>query len=129
MTHLAVATVGRDLALIVRLLAGLRVTGRLHVAQDRWTGEVGFDQGRIVAAAFGAERGLPALEVILLALPDGQCTFRDQAPPAESNIPLPAAALEAQLDQLAQRQAQLASAVPSLMAIPQLRPPPEDEHT
>ena len=66
MLSLCVSTVDSNLLLIVRLLAILRLTGRLRVVQQHSTGDVFFDHGRVVAAALGEERGLPALEAILL---------------------------------------------------------------
>jgi Domain of unknown function (DUF4388) len=123
MTQLSGTAAGITLTVIVRVLAELRLTGRLQVSQDGWTGDVAFDQGQIVAVEFGTERGWPALEAILLALPEGQCSFSPEAPTAEPNSALSLEALEARLDQVAQRRARLASRVPSLTAVPRMREP------
>src|SRR5215211_5045051 len=92
-TTLHLSTVERDLPLLVRLLLALRVTGRLQITQDRWMGAVYFAHGQIVAAALGAEQGLPALEALLLALPDGRYTFHEGVPAPASNIELAVPAL------------------------------------
>jgi hypothetical protein len=123
MTELSVSTAGRDLPLILRVLTGLPLRGCLYITQDHWTGALSFDQGRIVAAAFGAERGLPALEAILVALLDGRCVFRAGVPACEPNIDLTPRTLEAELHQLAQRQARLARAGLSPAAVPRASAP------
>jgi hypothetical protein len=131
---LHVSTVERDLPLLVRLLLALRVTGRLQITQDRWMGAVYFAHGRMVAATFGAEQGLPALEALLLALPDGRCTFHEGVPAPEANIELAVPALLAEMHRLSERRAHLVRRVPSLRAIPRARPqhnatPPDEEVT
>src|SRR5437764_1214387 len=123
MTQLSVSTAGRDLPLILRVLTGLPLRGCLYITHDHWTGALSFDQGRIVAAAFGAERGLPALEAILVALLDGRCVFRAGVPACEPNIDLTPRTLEAELHQLAQRQARLARAGLSPAAVPRASAP------
>src|SRR3954469_16463112 len=128
MTHFGVATTSRDLVVIVRILAGLRMTGRLDVSQDQRTGHVWFDQGQIVAAECGAEQGLPALDAIMLVLQDGHCSWSDEAHAAAPNVQLPAAAPDAHFYHLAQRQARLARTVPSLTAIPRIRPTPGEDY-
>ena len=88
MSQFCITTGAPDLPLLLRVLAGVRVTGRLHIAQARWRGEICFADGRLVAAAFGAERGLPALQAILLALPDGRCIFHPGPAAATANLAL-----------------------------------------
>src|ERR671923_2124972 len=73
---------------LVRFLADLRRTGCLRLTQGRWTGEVYFDRGQVVAAAFGAEQGPPALAAILLALGQGQFAFAEGAPPPARTVDL-----------------------------------------
>jgi hypothetical protein len=121
MTELSIATSDRDLSVIVRVLAGLRLTGRLRVVQDAWAGEIGFDQGRVVSAAFGPERGLLALEAILLALADGRCAFDEGASTPSGDLSLAGAALDAELDRVARRQPLLVCTVPILTAVPGAR--------
>jgi hypothetical protein len=60
-----------------------------------------------MAATFAEEQRLPALEAILLALPDGGCSFHARAPVPDGELGLAGAALDAQLDRLAERQAEL----------------------
>ena len=109
---------GIGLPALVRFLAGLRSSGRLLVADDSWGGEVGFDEGRVVAAAFGAERGLAALEAIALALPRGEFRFAGGAVPEGRDVDLPPEDLERYLTSLAEEQVALARAIPSLAAVP-----------
>jgi hypothetical protein len=125
MTELCISTAGRDLALIVRLLASLRLTGRLEVVQGHWAGSMCFDQGRLVAAAFQTEQGLLALEALLIALPDGRCTFYSGAPANVANLQLGRRELEAEVQQLAQRQARLERVVPSLAMVPRASDAPD----
>jgi hypothetical protein len=109
---------GIGLPALVRFLAGLRSSGRLLVADDSWGGEVGFDEGRVVAAAFGAERGLAALEAIALALPRGEFRFAGGAVPEGRDVDLPPEDLERYLTSLAEEQVALARAIPSLASVP-----------
>src|SRR5688572_7486340 len=117
---------GIGLPALVRFLAGLRSNGRLLVADDSWGGEVGFDEGRVVAAAFGAERGLAALEAIALALPRGEFRFTGGAAPEERDVDLPPEDLERYLTSLAEEQTALARAIPSLAAVPRPADPGPD---
>ncbi|HLH21420.1 MAG TPA: DUF4388 domain-containing protein [Chloroflexota bacterium] len=113
---------GIDLDVVVRVVVGLRLSGRLCVQRDGWTGSVSFDHGQIIAAEFETEQGWSALEAILVTLADGQCTFSHQAIATDGSLPEPPESLEAQLDRAARRRARLASAGPSLSAVPQLHP-------
>jgi hypothetical protein len=82
-------------------LAALRKSGRLRVSHGRWSGELAFDEGRLVAAAFGTERGLAALNAIALALPGGRFAFTAGARVGERNLTQPPDELRAHLDALA----------------------------
>jgi hypothetical protein len=126
MTQVADASTGTDLGVILLVLTRLGLTGRLRVSQDGWTGDVSLDQGEIVAAEFGTERGWPALEAILLVLLDGQCTFSQEAPTVEPNVTPSVDTLENRLTQAVQRRARIVGTVPSLAAVPQMREPPAD---
>src|SRR5262249_43426126 len=126
MTQLYISTADRDLVLIVRLLGGLQLTGQLHIVQDPWAGDVSFDQGRIVAARFAAEQGLPALGAMLLSLPDGRCTFQTGVPAGQTKLEVGQKALEAEVQQPAPRQVELARVVPSLAAVPRVSAPRDD---
>jgi hypothetical protein len=117
---------GIGLPALVRFLAGLRSSGRLLVADDSWGGEVGFDEGRVVAAAFGAERGLAALEAIALALPRGEFRFAGGAVPEGRDADLPPEDLERYLTSLAEEQVALARAIPSLASVPRPADPGPD---
>src|SRR5919202_4492234 len=72
---------GAGLAQLVRVLGDLGKSGCLRISDGRWAGEVSFDRGELIAAAFGLERGLAALEAIVFALPRAQFTFTDGVAP------------------------------------------------
>src|SRR5687767_6381654 len=88
------------LSSIVDFLAGRRWSGRLHLRHGDRTGAVSFDGGRVVAASFGAERGLAALEAIVRTLPEGDFAFAAGPPPAGGNIDLGPGELRQHLDRL-----------------------------
>ncbi|MDQ3702613.1 MAG: DUF4388 domain-containing protein [Chloroflexota bacterium] len=123
MITLAGTLEGIGLPALLRFLSTLRPDGRLLVADDVWGGEVAFDQGEVVAATFGAEQGLAALEAIALALPNGEFRFTGGPPPGGRDIDLPATEFEAYLTALAESQSFIARMLPSLLAVPQLVDP------
>jgi hypothetical protein len=121
--NLAGTLEGIGLAALVRFLVSLNPSGRLLVADDVWGGEVGFDEGRVVTAAFGAERGLGALEAIALALPNGEFRFTGGAAPEARDVELPPEELERYLTSLAEEQTAMAKVLPSLASVPRLVDP------
>ena len=123
MINLAGTLEGIGLAALVRFLVSLNPSGRLLVADDVWGGEVGFDEGRVVTAAFGAERGLGALEAIALALPNGEFRFTGGAAPEARDVELPPEELERYLTSLAEEQTAMAKVLPSLASVPRLVDP------
>ena len=78
-----------DLPSLVRFFSTIQASGCLRVRCGRWTGEVGCDRGQVVAASFGAERGLAALDAVLAAVAQGDFTFSAGPPPAERNLDPP----------------------------------------
>lgn len=108
---------------VVICLAGLRQNGRLHVVQDGWAGDLWFQQGRVVGAEFGAERGIAALNAIVMALPNGIWTFDVETSCGPSNIELAPDALTAHLERLDSLRPHFARAVPSLAAVPRRADP------
>jgi Domain of unknown function (DUF4388) len=120
MTELNGALDGLGLPAIVRFLSGLGITGWLRLTHDGWHGELFFEAGRVVAASFGNRKGLPAIEALIQALPEGQFTFtatRAGPPLAERTVDLTPDQLLASLEELGQA-AHNARSVPSLLAIP-----------
>src|SRR5436853_579395 len=83
---------------LVGFLASLEKSGCLQLTSSQGGGTVSFTAGRVVAAAYGAERGLPALEALALALPRASFVFVDGAlPPGdEPTIDLAPGALQRQ---------------------------------
>src|SRR3954452_12068629 len=88
---------------LVGFLGGLGKSGALRITHDRWSGEVVFERGQVMAAKFGPERGLAALDAIALALPEGEFSFAEAAEgaaPPEKTITLTPQELLAHLDEL-----------------------------
>jgi DHA1 family tetracycline resistance protein-like MFS transporter len=114
----SLATLG--LLPLLRFLSGLNKSGWLELTRDGWTGRVCLDSGRLVFASFGRERGLAALDAILLVLSDAYFSFREGL--SESNH---VGELEIEIDELAwrppevpARQRGLAAAIPAAEAVP-----------
>jgi len=107
---------------LLQFIASLQTSGTLRVAQGRWSGTIAFEEGRVSAASFGRERGLEALEAMLLAFQQGQFVFTAGAPslPEDCGLDLSAEQLPAHLAAAVARQAALAAHVPPLEAIPRV---------
>jgi hypothetical protein len=88
---------GIDLLQSTRLLSQLHATGCLRVSQDAWVGEIVFEGGRVIAASMGAQSGVTALTMVLLAMDGGQLAFCDESLPAQRNIDMGANELRAYL--------------------------------
>src|ERR687885_1654269 len=121
MTELSGTLDGIGLAPLVSCLTGLGKSGRLTIADGPMAGEVYLESGKVVGAAFDAERGLPALDAIGLALGGGRFGFAEQDTRlVEHNVSLAPAELRQHLDELHREQSVLAAAIPSLSAVPTL---------
>src|ERR671933_806688 len=121
MTGLSGTLDGIGLAPLVSFLTGLGKSGRLTIADGPMAGEVFLDGGQVIGAAFDAERGLPALDAIGLALGGGRFGFAEQdTQQVEHNVSLSPAELSQHLDELQREAAVLAAAIPSLSAVPTL---------
>src|SRR5919201_108228 len=100
MTELSGTLEGIGLAPLVSFLAGLGKSGRLTITDGPMGGEVFLDSGQLVGAAFDAERGLPALEAIGLALSSGRFGFVEQDTRlVEHNLTLTPAELRQHLEE------------------------------
>ncbi|MGH2353102.1 MAG: DUF4388 domain-containing protein, partial [Chloroflexota bacterium] len=129
MTELRGSLKGIGLPALVRLLAGLRKSGCLHLGHDRWGGEIYLEEGRVVAAEFGADRGAAALDALVLALPESQFAFAEGERCETRDHTAGAAGLQAHLDELMRRRTVPGAAVPSPAAVPRIsaaleQPPP-----
>jgi hypothetical protein len=62
---------------VTQFIAGLGSTGRLQLSQGAWSGEIALDNGQVVGAQLGAERGRPALDGLVLALTEAEFAFVD----------------------------------------------------
>ena len=114
---------GAGLAQLVRVLGDLGKSGCLRISDGRWAGEVSFDRGELIAAAFGLERGLAALEAIVFALPRAQFTFTDGVAPMEREIQIPRRELEARLAATIAARAMLPPAISTPADVPRLAAP------
>src|SRR5919108_2809976 len=111
---------GMGLPALVRFLAGMKKTGRLQITHGGWGGELGLDDGRVVAATLGAERGPAALDGIALALARGRFRFDDGPSPEERNVALDPDRVLARLTEAAAGGPALATPGPGLAALPTL---------
>ena len=123
MSELSGSLVGIGTPAILHFLAGLEKSGRLYIWDGPWAGEVFLDSGRVSGATFDAERGLDALEAIVLSLPQAQFAFETGAttpPPgcALPAVPPSADGLVARLARLEADYAGLAPGIPLLAAVP-----------
>jgi EmrB/QacA subfamily drug resistance transporter len=91
---------GIGLARLVGFFAELEKSGTLHIWQGPWVGQVGFDSGRLVAAAFRDERGRDAVDAIALALADGAFAFVEGPAPSVRNVRLGHGQLQRRLRRL-----------------------------
>src|SRR3982074_1488748 len=108
------------LAPLVRFGAERGKSGCLRISHANWVGEVAFADGRVVAAAFGSEPGAAALELIALALADGDFIYTDAPlPSGEPNIGWSATQLQVELDQLMSRPARCGGR-PLLRSVPRV---------
>jgi hypothetical protein len=107
--ELNVSLTNIDLMLVVQIITDLQLTGQVQAVQDDLTGELRFDQGRMIAAAFDTEHGLAALELIFLTMPDSVCTFSAELPVSEPNIDLSRRDLDTYLHELSRRRGHLAA--------------------
>jgi hypothetical protein len=93
MAELAGSLDAVDILPVLRLLLALERSGSLTISSDRHGGALGLDGGRIVSAAFGAERGVPAFDALTLPWEAGDFSFRAGQVPTERDVELPPEAL------------------------------------
>ena len=103
---------------LVHLLTDLHKTGLLHLEDRRWAGEMGFVDGSLVSAAFESERGLAALDVMLLLLRNADFRFADATSVHDRNVELAENEVQDHLTAYAQGRAGLGQRIPSLDAVP-----------
>ena len=68
---------------VMETLADQRLTGRLELSRGSWSAELGFDDGWLIAASFGAESGAAALSAVLLAFGEGEFRYLRGPTPTE----------------------------------------------
>lgn len=112
---------------LMRFLSTADVAGCLHLSRAGWNGQLWLEHGRLVAASFGKEHGLPALDAIMLVLTESYFTFAASGPASDG-----AGALQVAVDDLAgyparasTRQRGLAAAIPAPGVVPHVVRPAE----
>jgi hypothetical protein len=134
MANLSGSLDGFGLAAILRVLGRGNKSGRLHISQEslddpEWSAELLLECGQVVAAFYGAARGLgampsralcglAALDAVVLALPNAAFFFVEGTPPPERNIVLAAQDVQTRLATLEEERLTFGTAVPSLGAVP-----------
>jgi hypothetical protein len=103
---------------LIGFLGELRKTGSLAISDGPFSGSVFMESGRVVGAVFGAERGLPAFEAIVLALGGGQFEFAQHAAERELNLMLEPAVLDEHLRRLANERLEFTDVLTSLATVP-----------
>ncbi len=88
MTELSGMLGGVGLPAIVRFLSGLQKTGRLHLSQDDWSGEVEFDAGEVTGATLGSRTGLAALDGMVEMFPEAAFDFDSGTPGDNAQQPV-----------------------------------------
>jgi MFS family permease len=87
---------------LIRFIGSLQLTGELVLTSGQRSGGLGFEAGRVVGTWYAAERGISALEGIVLALADAEFSLLSSAP-RERNIELDEQQLVDHLRQLTAR--------------------------
>ncbi len=105
---------------LIQFLAGLGKTGSLRVWREAWVADVGLERGELIGATADEERGLAALDFILLALSEGDFAFTSGPPDVERNLDERSQDVHAHLDRLASSQPSPAAARIGPTAVPQL---------
>ncbi len=107
---------------LLRFLSSVDKSGYLDLSRHGWTGRVCLNSGRLVAASFGRERGLAALDAVLLVLSDAEFQFVDGLSLADSDGDLAIGVddLESRPPNVPVRQRWLAAAIPTPMSVPRV---------
>src|SRR3977135_4311866 len=79
---------GIGLPAIVQLIGELHHSGSLELFKGSTRAMLDFDDGRLVAAGFGAETGFQALAALSLELGDGEFTFIEHPVVSERTLDL-----------------------------------------
>jgi MFS family permease len=70
---------------VLRFLCSIDKTGNVVLSRDGWTGRLSLNAGRVISASFGSERGLAALDAILLVLSEANFVFAEETSPSNSS--------------------------------------------
>jgi MFS family permease len=123
--ELAGSVQGAGLPQLIQVLGDLGKSGCLRLSEGNWTGEVAFDRGEVVGAAFGQERGLPALEAIVFALPHARFAFSEGATTTARDIRMPRGELDERLAATVAARANLPHSIATPADVPRLAAPDE----
>jgi signal peptidase I len=105
---------------LIQFLAGLGKTGSLRVWRDAWVANVGLERGELIGATADEERGLAALDFILLALAAGDFAFTSGPPDVDRNLDERSQDVHAHLERLANTQPSPAAARIGPTAVPKV---------
>jgi hypothetical protein len=113
---------GLGLLPLLRFLRSADKSGCLRLSRDGWTGQVCLHEGLLVAASFGRDRGLAALDAILLVLSDAQFSFFEGLSSADrvGELAIDVDDLAARPPNVPVRQRGLAATIPTPLAVPRI---------
>jgi hypothetical protein len=109
-----------QLSVVTQILADLACTGRLHITQDDWTGDLVLRGGQIVAASLEAERGRSALESIAIGMTQADFSFVDEPVSVDDEPLIDEAERMAYMNALKDERQYLEKSIPTLSCIPKL---------
>ena len=104
---------------LIRFVGSLQYTGELALTDGQRSGGLGFEAGRVVGTWYGTERGLPALEAIVLALADADFSLTVGLP-GERNVDLDEDQFVDHLQQMTARRENVLAAIPSPAVVPRI---------
>src|SRR5262245_225285 len=88
MVQLSGSLSSSDLPSVIKLLSELGQTGTLELTRDGWTARIGLHGGNVVAAAFGAERGLGAIMSLSRVMQEARFRFIEGTRPENDELDL-----------------------------------------
>src|SRR5439155_1742967 len=104
---------------LIRFVGSLQHTGELALTDGQSSGGLGFEAGRVVGTWYGTERGLPALEAIVLALADADFSLTVGLP-GERNVDLDEDQFVDHFQQMTARRENVLAAIPSPAVVPRI---------
>jgi signal peptidase I len=109
-----------ELRVLLRFLATQRSSGYLHISRSGLNGELLLDNGQVVGAAAGEQRGIAAVDLIALVLADGYFIYTDGPRTSDATVATNDVRLldiDSRIAELARRGSLLLPSVPRLTEI------------